>query len=174
MISDWIGTWNVDDLNEWRKKIDSFFNHKVEWHSVICWKNAKERFVYKNLNMLHPDTIPDLTSKFPDCFYFIVQSKSMLEWGKTRDINKVFPTKQLIGNVEIPDLLIDNDNNQLIFEIDANHFTTRKTFSLINLNNEDMFITKTQNVLIDFENKNFISNIIDGEQKYNHHLLTGQ
>lgn len=174
MISDWIGSWNVDNLIEWRKQIDSFYNHKIEWHSIICWKNAKERFVYKNLNMLHPETIPDLTSKFPDCFYFIVTSKSMLEWGKTRDVNKVFPTIDLTSNIEIPNILIENNENHLVFEIDTNHFTTKKTFSLTNLNIKDMFITKTQKVLIDFENKKFISNVIDGEQKYNHHLLTGQ
>jgi len=174
VISDWIGSWNVDELIEWRKQIDSFYNHKIEWHSIICWKNAKERFVYKNLNMLHPETIPDLTAKFPDCFYFIVTSKSMLEWGKTRDINKVFPTIDLTSNVEIPNILIENNENHLVFEIDTNHFTTKKTFSLTNLNIKDMFITKTQKVLIDFENKKFISNVIDGEQKYNHHLLTGQ
>jgi len=174
MISDWVGSWNPNDLIEWRKQVDSFFNHKVEWHTVICWKNAQENFVYKNLNMLHPETIPDLTTKFPDCFYFIVLSKSILEWGKTRDIKKVFPTSSLEGNNEIPSVFIDNNNNKLVFEIDTNHYTTRKTFTGIDLDLQDMFTTSTQKILIDFENKQFISSVIDGENVYNHHLLIGQ
>lgn len=174
MISDWIGSWNVSDLVEWRKQIDSFFNHKVEWHTMICWKNSKEKFVYKNLNMLHPVTIPDLTSKFPDCFYFIVLSKSMLEWGKTRDINKVFPINSLENNIEIPNMFIENNDQKLTIEIDTHHFTNKETFSSIDLGREDMFTAKAQKILCDFENKKFISSIIDGEKIYNHHLLMGQ
>ena len=174
MISDWIGSWNVSDLVEWRQQIDSFFNHKVEWHTMICWKNSKEKFVYKNLNMLHPVTIPDLTSKFPDCFYFIVLSKSMLEWGKTRDINKVFPTNSLENNIEIPNMFIENNDQKLTIEIDTQHFTNKETFSSIDLGRHDMFTAKDQKILCDFENKKFISSIIDGEKIYNHHLLMGQ
>lgn len=174
MISDWVGSWNPDDLIEWRKQVDSFFNHKVEWHTVICWKNAQENFVYKNLNMLHPETIPDLTTKFSDCFYLIVLSKSMLEWGKVRDITKVFPTSTLENNVEIPGLLIENNVEKLIIEVDIDHYTNKETISSIDLGREDMFTAKAQKVLCDFDNKTFISSIIDGEKVYNHHLLIGQ
>jgi hypothetical protein len=37
-----------------------------------------------------------------------------------------------------------------------------------------MFLAKEQKILCDFENKKFISSIIDGEKIYNHHLLMGQ
>lgn len=174
MINDWIGSWSVDDLIEWRTQINSFYNHKIDSHTVICWSTANKKFIYKNLNILHTETIPDLTSKYPDCFYFICMSKSMLEWGKIRDINKVFPTTTLEHNVEIPGILIENTEEKLVVEIDNDHYTTKNTFCNIDLGLEDMFTTNTQNILIDFDNSRSISSIIDGEKTFNHHLLMGQ
>lgn len=174
MISDWIGTWNVEDLEKWYVQANGLFAHKVESHTFICFSADKPPYVYKNLNMIHKLTLQDLPSKFPNCFYLIVLSKSILEWSKVKTQNKIFPINSLENNNEIPNVFIEYTNKKLVFDIETLHYSDKITFTCNDIRNENLYQSKKEKIIVDFENKNLISSIIDGERIYNHHLLMGQ
>lgn len=161
-----IGSFNTAHINQWilENKRRLRGSWKISGHAIMQFNPDIDRpRIYKSLADIHPDSIPDLDSKFPDHFFFIMLTENLSLYGKPTNISEIYPKEDLLNNTEIPNLKFYKDADGLWnFDVASAHWANSETFTSENIYLDDADkITETYDILtLDFDNKKIISSII--------------
>jgi hypothetical protein len=159
-----IGSFDKEQLERWileqKRKLSSPW--KIAGHAFIIFQKDNPPYIYKSLANIHVDSVKDLLTKFPDSFILCIVSEVFISYSRPKTVEKIFPTNELNGNVELRNIHINNDDEGWRFSITGNIMTNGYSFSTerIFLSENDVYqIDDT--IRLDFVNKKIISKLID-------------